>query len=117
MTKKIDPVDHVAGEFQLDRTAMGIDAGLANGIIDKVFSELDNMDLNHDHKSDIAEIAPVVLKTYATLVKIAPAIDTAQLQTWLLAQGWVKDKALATTAIADIEALVTAAAKLAPAAV
>ena len=81
MTKK-EPIDHTG--YQLDRKALNIDAGMVgNAIIDKVFAALDDLDMNHDQKSDVAELAPFVIKAAPFIQAIAPLINLSGVKSWL----------------------------------
>lgn len=81
---KDEKVIHEAGEYQLDRKELHINAGLANAIVDGVFSALNNTDMNEDHKSDIAQAAPYVKKLLPIFVSLAPLINAEGVKKWLL---------------------------------
>lgn len=76
---------HDKGEFQLNRKELGIDAGMVgNALVDKVFDALNNLNLNHNQKSDIAEIAPLVIKIAPVLMQLAPLINADGVKDWAL---------------------------------
>lgn len=113
---KHDEVIHEAGEFQLSRKELNLDAGmLINGLIDKVFDILNNLDLTHDHKSDIAQVAPYVVKALPIITELAPLINPDGVKAWLLSHGseFFKDAAAAEAACEKITQLIAeASAKL-----
>lgn len=107
------PIDHSG--FQLDREAMGISAGLANGIIDNAFKAVNNIDANHDGKSDISQIVALGARTLPVLIKVESAIDFDKLETAVADMPFVKDKAILAEVIKDLKLLGAEAGKFMPA--
>lgn len=85
-------VVHEKEEFQLDRKKLGIDEGMiVNNIIDGIFNFLNNLDLTNDHKSDVAQVAPIIAKYLPKLMEAMPVLQ--KLFPLLSADGfiaWVK---------------------------
>lgn len=110
---KPTPIDHSG--FQLDREAMGINAGLANGIIDNTFKSINNIDANHDGKSDISQVAALGARALPVMIKIESAIDIDKLEDLIKDAPFVKDKALLAELIKDMKLLAAEAGKFMPA--
>lgn len=115
--KEKEGVVHTPGEFQLDRKELGIDVGLANGLADGIIKKINNIDMNKNHKSDIAEVAPYAEKLLPFVAALAPLIEPEAITDWLTKSHpeFFKDVAAATKVIAEISALAAEGAeKLAP---
>lgn len=100
--------------FQLDKKALTKDLkfpvkGIVEGFIDYINSE----DLNHDGKSDVAEIAPYVIKVLPILIELAPLVDGGKFKTWVLSHDWIADKDKALHLLGAVETIAADAAKLA----
>lgn len=111
MTKPT-PIDHSG--FQLDRKAMHLEAGLANGMIDKAFESVNNIDANHDGKSDISQIVALGARALPVLMKIEGAIDLDALEAVIVDMPFVKDKAVLAEIIKDLKIFAAEAGKFVP---
>lgn len=109
---KPTPIDHSG--FQLDREAMGIKAGLANGLIDNAFESVNNIDSNHDGKSDISQVVALGARALPVLIKIEGAIDIDKLESAVQDLPFIKDKALLAQLIKDMKLLAAEAGKFMP---
>lgn len=112
-----DKLKHVNGEYQLDRKHMGVDAGMVgNALVDKVFGALNDLDLNHDQKSDVAEVAPYIIKAMPFIIQLAPLIEPDGVKAWLIShKDFFKDAVEAAKQIEAAAAVAAEAAiKLAP---
>ncbi len=68
-----DKIDHTG--YQLDRKTLQIDAGMGgNMVVDKVFEGLNGLDMNHNQKSDVAEIAPFIIKAAPICLAMYPKV-------------------------------------------
>lgn len=123
MSDKKNEVVHVKGEFQLDRKALGQDVGmLGNQLLDHGYAIANNLDLNDDHKSDIAQIAPIVIKYLPvvmamgpTLQKIFPNLNWLGIRAWVLshAKDFFKDAAIVEHHLNELEPHIAELAKAA----
>lgn len=113
--EKINPnvpqVVHEKGEFQLSRDLWGMKFGFPiDGIVDNLFKWLNNLNLNKNTKSDVAETAPFVIAATPIILAMFPKLRVflANLSpegvvTWLLShKEFYKDAAAAATHVKDL---------------
>jgi hypothetical protein len=72
---------------------------LLRGQMKSFLQKLDSLDLNHDHKRDLAQLARLAAVGAVVIDKANDVIDFDKLGEWLAAQPFIKDKALATETI------------------
>ena len=112
-----DKVIHTPGEFQLDRKAMHIDAHALNFLVDGALKDANELDLNKNRKSDVAEIAPFIIAALPYASALAPLVKPEAILNWLTQSHpeFFKDVAAATKVIAALSALAAEGAdKLVP---
>lgn len=116
MSKK-DELTHAPEDFQLDRKAQKIDVGFpGNAFVDKIFEFFNGLDLNNDHKSDVAQIAPYVVRMMPFVMAIAPLVNVDGVKKWLFSHPEFFHNAEEAAKQIEAAAAVAAeaAAKLAP---
>lgn len=94
-------VEHKKGEFQIELPKEVLDQipFLFRGPVKQFVDSLNNLDLNHDEKADVAQIAPVV-------IAILPLINWQKLVGWLV-QNFAHDKGEAEKLISEASKLVS----------
>ena len=70
---------------------------------------IDALDVNHDGKADISQVAPIAIKAMPVIMELAPLIDTSKLKAWLLSHDFIND---VKKAEAVLEKLATLAAQV-----
>lgn len=112
MTDKKKHLVHVNGEFQLDKKALGIDeSGFIGMAIDAIIKFLNNLDLNNDQISDVAQAAPIVIKyapkiiaAYPVLQKLFPLLSPEGFVAWLQSHPeWFKNAEAAGKVIDELK--------------
>ncbi len=105
-------VKHAAGEFQLDKKELLKDVPLVlKGIAGAAIDYINNADTNHDGKSDLAQLAPFVIKALPIIAALAPYLDVDGVVKWFVDHDFVKDKAAVTKLLTQALHLATEAAK------
>lgn len=106
-----DKVKHEKGEFQIEvpkDLPFGV-GGLVGGFV----HYLNDVDTNHDGKSDVAQVAPFVIKALPVLIELYKLVDKDKFKAWFLSHDFI-DEAKAATHIAELAKIADEAGKLAP---
>lgn len=81
--------------FQLDKAALLKSADLpmlAKPLVGGLVDFINALDVNHDGKSDLAQLAPVVVKVMPLVSAVLPYVDLDELVKWFIAHDFIKDK-------------------------
>lgn len=101
--------------FQLDKKELLEPVPLvAKGIVGGLIDAINKLDVNHDGKADIAQLAPFVIKAVPFIVALAPLVDLDKLTEWFVAHDFIKDKAAAKALFEKLGKIALEASKLAP---
>ena len=102
MTNKVDQ-----SGFQLDPNELTKDCpALLKGIAKQFVAYVNGLDVNHDGKSDVEEVAPLVIKAMPAIMLILPLIDWNQVIAFLKAEKLITDAEKFETAIQPVITLV-----------
>lgn len=102
------------GDFQLPdhwKTGSGM---IVDGLVNNLCDFINALDLNHDGRRDVAELAPYVGKIAPIAVELFQLVDTDKLKAFLKTSDIFKDAATAATKIELLAQHIDAIALLAP---
>jgi len=102
----VSKVKHEAGEFQFELPKEILDdiPFLFRGPAKDFVKFLNDLDLTKDGKSDVAQLAPFVIKALPFLIELAKLIDWEKFLAWVV-QQFAKDKKGAAVQIAELKAV------------
>lgn len=106
-----DKVKHDKGEFQLE-VPPGLPFGVG-GLVKGFIEYLNNVDINHDGKSDVAQSAPFIIKALPVMIELLKLIKPNELKTLLCQSTVVSDPVAAGEHIDQLVEIAEDAAKLA----
>jgi hypothetical protein len=106
----------VKAGFQLVAKDFHTGGMIVDGLIDKIVSAVNHLDLNKDGISDVAEYIPTLLKLFPSLAKFWALIDQPTLISSIIASPAIpaQYKAQAQTIMNDITATLTDLGTAAP---
>lgn len=84
--------------FQLDKKKLLEDNKvpmMLKGIAGQFIDFINGLDVNHDGKADLCQIAPFVLKALPFITALAPLVDVDKFVEWFINHDFIKDKELA----------------------
>lgn len=102
-------------DFQIPAKELAKHApGLVRGFVEKALNDLNRLDLNKDGKSDVAQIAALVIQVVPLLAMLNEAIDFEKLADVMAESNAVKDKCKCGDAIKALGRLAEEAQGLIP---
>jgi len=94
---------HAPGEFQLNKNELLADVPfLLKGIAGQVIDYVNELNINGNDTSDLAEYMPFVLKALPILVQLAPLVNLSELKLWFVDHKFVADKAAALAVLDNL---------------
>ena len=98
--------------FQLDKKELMKDVPLiAKGLMGSLIDYVNALDVNHDGKADLCELAPFFIKALPIIEALLPLIDKKKLIQWFMSHDFVIDAIKAEQKVKPLLALIEALPK------
>lgn len=90
-------------DFRLDAKAIAKNAPvLLRGEAEKLINKINDLDLNHDGKKDLAQMAKIAFALMPVADKLNDVVDFEKLAAFVAEQPFIKDKKLAAEVIRQV---------------
>lgn len=99
-------------DFKLDKKELLKDCHFAlKALLGPAIDYINNLDVNHDGKKDISQLAPYVINALPVISALVSLIDADEFISWVIAHDFVKDKEAARRSLDALLTLATNAAE------
>jgi len=100
--------------YQLDKKVLleGVPL-VAKGLLGGLIDHVNELDLNHDGKSDVEQVEPVIASILPLLIELAPLIKIPEFKKWIASHDWIADEKKALAVLSGLESIAVDAAKVA----